>query len=132
MTTVAPAALSEIDAVEFVDLYGLDVKRVNLFMTVAADAPSVRVVGAAAQRIAQLFRTLPGDMQNRCHVPPYGLRFFKDGNLICQASICWKCNNIHGQAGEQVLFYEFDAASPNAQELLAACREALNHGEAEE
>ena len=50
----------------------------------------------------------------RCHNPPFGLRFYTEDGLQRQCSICWRCNNIHGDFG-----YEFDADHAISQKLLA-------------
>jgi hypothetical protein len=49
-----------------------------------------------AEEIMTLWRQLPPGQQARCHIPPFGLRFFAKDYLICQASLCWECNNIIG------------------------------------
>ena len=67
----------------------------------------------------------------RCHVPPFGLRFFSAGTLICEATICWRCNNIFGQAGADDVFFEFDGSQPISRELLNACEMAIGESAAE-
>jgi hypothetical protein len=123
-----PSSLPPIDAAEVVDLAQAQPDQMDRFVAAAAAAGTrcVRVADdAEAQRIAAMFRALPPGEQMRCHIPPFGLRFFAGGRPICEASICWECNNVHGWAGEQPLFYEFDAALAPSRELLAACRRAF-------
>lgn len=91
-------------------------------------APGVRIDGPAAQHIAGLWRRLPGGHQARCHQPPYGLRFLVDGRVVCRASVCWRCNNVAGEAGGQPIHYEFDSADPAAQELLMELRRWSKQG----
>jgi hypothetical protein len=126
MTNANPASLSTIDEVEVVDLCGLAVGP-GTFVTQAAGAPAVRLSGADAQRISELWRSLPPGEQARCHVPPFGLRFYSRGRLLAQGSICWRCNNIHGEAMGETLFYEFDASHKTARELLALLERAVGH-----
>ena len=59
---VRPASLPPIDEVEVVDLAGLNINA-GSFVTDAAGAPSVRVGGSTAQRIAELWRS-----RSRCGV----------------------------------------------------------------
>jgi hypothetical protein len=47
--------------------------------------------------------------------------------MLAQASICWRCNNIHGEANGEELFYEFDASQQPARELLSLCEQATGH-----
>jgi hypothetical protein len=124
LATFAPSSLPPIDAVDVVDLAGVRAKGVDGYMAAAAGARSVRLSGAGAERIAALWRGLPPGKHARCHIPPFGLRFYRGGQLICQASICWQCNNLVGDAGGEASFYEFDASHPTSRELLHACERA--------
>jgi hypothetical protein len=127
MATLTPSSLPRIDAVDVVDLYGISAAGVDRYMTEAVDAPSVRLTGVAAERVAALWRRLPPGKQARCHTPPFGLRFYSAGRLVSQASICWECNNIFGEAGEDQVFFEFDASQPVSRDLLAECQRAIGH-----
>jgi len=71
------------------------------------------------QQIAQLWRVLPPGKQARCHVPPFALRFFADGEILMEASLCWHCNNICLREGETFSGYEFDGRAEVSRELLA-------------
>ena len=77
LISVAPSSLPEIDAVEVVSLRGLNPNRVDDDMLAAQNARHVRLTGADAARVAGMWRALPGGQQMRCHVPPFGLRFFR-------------------------------------------------------
>lgn len=94
----------------------------------AWEARYVTLRGPEAERVAALWRALPVGEQARCHVPSYGLRFFAAGRLVCQASICWQCNNIWADADGRRFRYEFDATHPRSRELLAACEQAIAGG----
>ncbi|MEG4397291.1 hypothetical protein [Microcoleus sp. BROC3] len=118
MDYYAPSQLPDIDAVELVDLKGLQPNLVSGYMEAAKNAPFVRVKGDTAQQIAHLWRHLPPDGQMRCHYPPFGLRFYADNKLLVQGSVCWECNNIHAEENGKNLVYEFDAQHPHSQELL--------------
>ena len=127
LATFTPSSLPPIDAVDVVELTTVDAKRVDAYMNAATGAPSVRVSGVEAERIAAIWRQLPAGEQSRCHGPPFGLRFYSDGRLILQVSICWKCNNIFGDAGENRVSFEFDGSHEKSRELLAACERAVGH-----
>jgi hypothetical protein len=121
----SPASLPPVRSVDVVVLdSGAAVSRVSEFIHVAA-VRSVCVAGQAAQAIASLWRQLPPDQQARCHIPPYGLRFHSDSGLICEASICWQCNNIYGQACGEGFVYEFDALANASRRMLAMLRETV-------
>lgn len=100
-------------------------------MAAAKEARGVRLVGADAERVAEMWRALPEAGQMRCHIPPFGLRFFASGELACEASICWQCNNIFGQAGADEVFFEFDGSAAASRALLQACESTLRERPAE-
>lgn len=118
--------LPEIDAVEIVDLRGVEGNRVSTFMREAAATPCVRLEGEAAQNIARLWRSLPPSEAMRCHVPRYGFRFYHNGTLVLQASVCWRCHNIFIDWQDRESFYAFDAESAQAQELLRIVEEIIS------
>jgi hypothetical protein len=121
----SPASLPPVTSVDVVVIdSGAAVSRVDDFIRVAA-IRSVSLAGEAAQAIASLWRQLPPAQQARCHIPPYGLRFRVGSGLVCEASICWQCNNIYGQASGEALLYQFDAESPVSMRLLTAIRRAV-------
>lgn len=114
--------LPPIDAVEIVDLRDLNLEQRD-YMRDIDSAPCVRVTGDVAQTIALLWRNLPTGSWMRCHVPRVGFRFWADDTLVAQASVCWYCNNIHGQNNGQETMAAFDGNSTAAQELLTMARQ---------
>jgi hypothetical protein len=128
LDTIIPSSLPEIDAVEVVSLRGLHPKSVGEYMAIAIEVPHARLSGTGAKQIAEMWRALVKGKQMRCHIPPFGLRFFAAEVLICEASICWKCNNIHGHAEGKKVFFEFDGSRTTARKLLIACAGALGQG----
>ena len=112
--------------VEVVVLTGSKSDRVSDFMETAAksDAPRVKLLGRDAGLIANLWNALPPGHQDRCHIPPFGLRFFSAGTLLLEASLCWECNNIFGIADGARFSFEFDASAAASVELLARAQEA--------
>ena len=119
MNYYVPSQLPNIDAVELVDLKGLEPNLVSEYMKIAKNALFVRVKGETAQQIAHLWRQLPPEGQMRCHFPPFGLRFYVENKLLVQGSVCWQCNNIHAEQNGENLLYEFDAQHPHSQQLFA-------------
>ncbi|HYP98417.1 MAG TPA: hypothetical protein VER96_07070 [Polyangiaceae bacterium] len=124
---IANARIEVADAVEVVDLSGLSPQRVSGYMVAAAieGAPRARVVGEAAAEIVSRWNDLPADGQARCHIPPFGFRFFLRGALLVEASVCWQCNNIHGESSGAPFWYEFDGAAAVSRRLLALARSAI-------
>jgi hypothetical protein len=121
--TYQPASLPEIDVVEIVDLKGLQPDRVNEYMRMAKNAPFTLIEGENAQKIACLWRHLPHDEQMRCHMPPFGLRFYLGKQLLIEGSVCWECNNIFVVENDEDVAYTFDAQHPYSQELLSLLRQ---------
>jgi hypothetical protein len=77
------------------------------------------VSGEEALAIAELWRKLPpDDDQDRCHYPPFGLRFYQGDELLLSASICWECRNIWLKAGEARYGYFLDGEHEISQSLL--------------
>ena len=120
-----PTHLPEIDAVDVVNLEGVDADRAGEEMQNTTDAPYVQVANELAQQIASLWRGLPQGEQERCHIPPFGLRFYRNGELKLQASICWRCDNIFGDAESNSFWCAFDAQHEISQKLLALCKQVL-------
>ncbi len=61
----------------------------------------------------------------RCHIPGFGIRFWQGEKVVVLASLCWKCNNARGLAGEESIGFVFDGASEPARELLRRCKAAV-------
>lgn len=113
------------DAIEVVDLSGVLGDAIRDRMTGKVEARRARASAEVAQAIGGLLVALPPAEQMRCHIPPFGLAFLKDDQAIGWASICWKCNNVQGRAGDGPLFYEFDASAQASRDLLRLCKATL-------
>jgi hypothetical protein len=118
--------LSEIDVVEIVNLRGINPDRVSEYMKFSANAPHVKVENDSAQQLASLWRQLPSGIQARCHIPPYGLRFYFNNELQLQASICWECDNIFGDVKGENFSFAFDAQHKISQQLFSFCKQAFD------
>jgi len=129
MKDYAPSSLPPVTAVEVVALRGVRPDSVNGYMAVVG-VPGVTVRGAAAERIADLWRRLPPGEPARCHVPPFGLRFLAGDEVICQGSVCWKCNNLYGDAGGDPIHYSFYAGGEVSRALLAELQRVTDTGDA--
>lgn len=119
-----PQLLPPVDRIEIVDLreVGYRVDRASDYMSAARSAPFTAVVGNEAEAIASLWRNLPPGEVKRCHVPPFGFRFYVRDELVAEASVCWRCNNVYGFIHGQALSYGFDGSDPVAQRLLDESR----------
>lgn len=124
LKSYAPSSLPTITSVAVVALRGIDADRVNEHMSASHDAPSVTLTGEVAQQVASLWRQLPPDEPYRCHIPPYGLRFRSSDEVVCQASICWRCNNIFGDEGGKTFSYAFDGESTVSKQLFETLQRA--------
>ena len=126
-----PASLGAIDTVDVVALAGLDglddieLPSIHDAVRLTAIRGDVRLTGEDAQRIATLWRALPAGEEARCHTPPYGLRFWRGGRLLAEASLCWECDNARGYAGAETIAFAFNSRSAVAQSLLMQLRHVL-------
>ncbi len=77
------------------------------------------IYGVPSALVAELWRLLPPGRQARCHNPGYALKFHAGGLIVCTATVCWECNNIHGEANGEAFVYEFDSQHEVSQTLLA-------------
>lgn len=53
------------------------------------------------------------------------MRFINDNQVICQASVCWKCHNIFGDVAGEHFCYEFDADAKSSKALLNEIRKLV-------
>ena len=121
-----PATLGAVDRVDVVGISGdANVGDVYDFIRSGAVTGEVSLVGADVERMAALWRGLPPGEQARCHIPPFGLRFWRDGKKLIEASICWECNNVYGYVGRQPVHFAFDANAPVSVSLLTQCRQVI-------
>ena len=127
MDEYSPASLPQITDVDIVDLKEVRPSQVSQYIECATNAPLVKIRGIQAERIADLWRELPTGMQSRCHTPPFGFRFYRDGQEVCRGSICWDCDNIFGDAAGKAFHYEFDSRSPAGISLLNEALQAFGH-----
>ena len=92
---------------------------------------TVPLTGAKAHAIAELWRHLPTPaMQMRCHMPPYGVRFYAGDHLITEATICWRCNNIRLTDIEHAggySFVTFDGTASVSKQLLDMFNKLTGH-----
>ncbi|QDV41254.1 hypothetical protein Enr13x_10920 [Stieleria neptunia] len=86
-----------------------------------------------AKRIADDWRALEFQPNGAfCHVPTYGIRFYRGDDLIFNVSVCWKCHNFYlpaidpdsGQPSAKL--YGFDDNAP-AKRLLNDLRRLVPH-----
>jgi hypothetical protein len=69
-----------------------------------------------------------------CHYPVYGLRFYRDDQLLFETTVCWQCQNFYLPSYDEEKrrfthgWYGF-ANDNNAKQLLALLRQHLPHPE---
>ena len=93
----------------------------DVFVEVAAH---VTIDGKKCKVITDAWRSMTFQPNGAlCHVPPYGIRFFRNEKLLFETTVCWKCHNfympeIDSQSGEmKLLLYGFKDDS-HAKRLL--------------
>ncbi|MCC9602224.1 hypothetical protein LOC67_16840 [Stieleria sp. JC731] len=95
---------------------------------------SSKVFGAKdAKRIAADWRALEFQPNGAfCHVPTYGIRFYRGDDLIFNVSVCWKCHNFYLPAIDpdsgkpSAILYGFDDNAP-AKRFLNDLRRLVPH-----
>ena len=113
-----PGSLPDVTALEIVDLRRIDANRAGEYMNDAADAPAIKCDGHLAKDIANIWRALPAGDSIRCHTPVVGIRFFDGASLICEASVCFQCENIFGYFQRAPIIYRFNPRSNQGRELF--------------
>ncbi|MFN9732804.1 MAG: hypothetical protein ACK544_02080 [Microcystis sp.] len=110
--------LPNIDALDVLDLGGQFPKMLdNLVMS----SRVIKVEGEFVQQVANLWRQLKPGQSARCHMPPFGLRFYCKGELILQASMCWECNNMYlwQKDNPSPSLHGVDLEPPSAKKLFS-------------
>jgi hypothetical protein len=92
--------LLDIDAVDVLELQG---EMPGMSGNLIISSRIIKVEGELAQQVASLWRKLKPGESARCHMPPFGLRFYFKEKLILQASICWECDNMYIWQGDNRL-----------------------------
>ena len=85
----------------------------------------VTVEGELAQQVVHLWRQLTPGMSARCHMPPFGLRFYVKENVVLQASMCWECDNMYIWERSSNFLYGLDLGQPSAKELFSLLDEIM-------
>ncbi|MCA9072592.1 MAG: hypothetical protein KDA84_26900 [Planctomycetaceae bacterium] len=124
MQKYSPATLGKVTEIE--------VFQFNFFQTQMTDCMSIDHYGGVVLRgepmhlIADLWRKLPIGEEYLCHDPPFGLRFIDNGKTLCQASICWDCDNIRGDIAGEKFYYEFDSSAEVSKRLFDELKRAVS------
>ncbi len=119
MADFAIADLPSSTAIDIVILSSSTAKRVTQEMDDWMSKRSTRIEGEDLAVIEGLCRKLPLAESMRCHMPPVGLRFYRDDQLFCAFSICWACNNAFGEFDGKPFVIRFDGKSPEAIALFS-------------
>lgn len=115
--------LPKIDEVEVLELKG---KMARISNNLVISNRIVKVEGELAEQIASLWRKLKSGESARCHIPPFGLRFYFKENVVLQASICWECNNMYLYQGDSCLLYGIDLKQSSAKALFDLLEKIMN------
>lgn len=81
------------------------------------------VTGADAQKLADLWRSLPKGSGARCFDPAFDFEFRDGEKVVRRATVCWRCSQSKFE-GEKLLM-PFNSRSTEAQALLALCQRLL-------
>lgn len=54
------------------------------------------VDGKKCKEVADAWRTLTFQPNGAlCHTPPYGVRFYRNNELLFETTVCWECHNFY-------------------------------------
>ena len=115
--------LANIDVVEVLDLRG---KFPSISNGLITSSRIVKVEGDLAQQIANLWRQLSPGQSARCHIPPFGLRFYSQNQVVLQASMCWECDNMYIYKQGTRSLYGLNLDQPPAHQLLALLNQVMD------
>lgn len=79
------------------------------------------VEGKEADQLGVLFLRLPlipVEYSALCHLPPYGLRFFEQEELVFETSVCWTCSNFQIPFRGEHTWCGFGSEGPVAMAFL--------------
>lgn len=119
MNGYSPSSLPAVSAIEVVDLRRVNPSRGPSYMECAAGAPSIRCDDERVAQVANWWRSLPPGEVIRCHTPPIGVRFYAGSTLVCEASVCWGCENLVGRFEGRAISCTFDPRSEPGMELFS-------------
>jgi len=102
-----PRSLPDVDTVEIVDLREINPNSASEYMQLADSAPVVKCDHKSSKYLAKVWRALTPGTSSRCHVPSIGLRFIVESKCVCEASVCWMCDNIFGVFDGEGFSYAF-------------------------
>lgn len=81
--------------------------------------------GDEAQHIIQLFQKLSPGESARCHMPPWGLAFYDETELLFTTTFCFECSNTYVYTVQGKNLRAFDVSESYAEELLAFLKQEL-------
>lgn len=74
--------------------------------------------GDEAQRIIQLFQNLSPGEPARCHMPPWGLAFYDETELLFTTTLCFECSNAYVYTVHGKDLRAFDVSATHSKGLL--------------
>lgn len=77
----------------------------------------VPVPQADTARIVSLYCGLEPGMSARCHLPPWGIAFYRGDDLLLTATLCFRCSNVYVYTEEGMDLRAFDVGRPTAKAL---------------
>ncbi len=66
------------------------------------------------------------EAQALCHYPVYGVRLYRNNNLVTETSLCWECQTYYVRVYPGLSkWYGFEAHNSDGKRLLEFCDERL-------
>jgi hypothetical protein len=85
------------------------------------------VMDEHVQQIMELWSELPMPaMPARCHMPTYGLGFYRQDTFLAEWTICWRCNNMFSTDTDLSGNKTFDGDAPSSRQLLSLLNKLTN------
>jgi hypothetical protein len=83
------------------------------------------VDGQEGQHVIRLFQDLGPGEPARCHMPPWGLAFYYNAELLFTTTLCFECSNAYVYTASGKNLRAFDVSDSHAIELLDWLKEKM-------
>jgi hypothetical protein len=87
----------------------------------------VVLTSAEAENVAALWRAqlFGHEFSAGCHSPAYGFRFYRNGSLTLEATVCYQCSNFEFNVLNEPVWVGFNSMSRETPAMLLKLQEVL-------
>lgn len=84
-----------------------------------------RLNDSEVHQVLALFQHLELDEPARCHLPAWGLGFYRKSELLCTVTLCFECSNAYIYTGSGKVLRAFNVSEINAVALFKFLKKRL-------